>query len=246
MPAPTSLKVWIEVFLAVALDGCAALVAGLIPEAKLARLQHPLLGFTAGVLIATAFLDLLPEALAGLPPLVALATLVGALVTMGVLEWTVGHRVTSRTGTGRLAPVLLGADAFHNAADGGAIAAAFLNSPRLGMMAAAAVIIHEVPEEVAAYVLLRRAGLSRARALLAMTGVQLTAAVGALAILLGAAIWQEISAFALAAAAGTFVHISEVDLIPAVIAQAGSRRQRAVAALAFLAGIGIVAALTLI
>jgi len=44
-------KTWIYVFLAVALDGCAALVAGLIPEKQLERAREPLVGFAARVLI---------------------------------------------------------------------------------------------------------------------------------------------------------------------------------------------------
>jgi len=239
-------RIWIEVFVAVVLDGGVALVAGLIPEGRVARLQQPLVGLTAGILIGTALLDFLPEAVAGGGNFMVFGTLAGTLVTMAVLEWTVGHRVTSNTRPRRLAQVLLGADALHNAADGGAIAAAFLTSPRLGMLAPPAVIIHEVPEEVAAYVLLRRAGLSRRRALLAMTGVQMTAAIGALATLVGATVWKEVVSCALAAAAGTFVHIAEVDLIPSAIAQAETRRQRVETVVAFLTGVAITGVLTLL
>lgn len=239
------MRIWLEVIAAVILDGCAALVAGLIPEGKLARLQQPLIAFTAGVLMTTALLELLPEALEGLRASSVLGTLAGTLVTMTLLEWTVGHRVTRETGRGRLAPVLLAADAFHNAADGAAIAAGFLSSPRLGVMTAAAVIVHEVPEEVAAYVLLRRRGLSRARALLAMTGVQLTAAVGAVATLVGASYWRQVSAFALAVASGTFLHIAEVDLIPS-FGEAGTRLRRGEIVLAFVSGSAVIGAMTLL
>jgi zinc and cadmium transporter len=238
------LKTWIYVFLAVALDGCAALVAGLIPEAKLARAREPLVGLTAGILIGTTFLDLLPEVLEQLPAPVALGTVAATLAAMVLLEWTMGHRVTSGTGAKQIAPILLGADGLHNAADGAAIAAAFLTSPRVGMVAAAAVIAHEVPEEVADYVLLRKAGMSRKRALAAMTGVQLTAAIGALLTLLGAAVWRPVTPIALAIAAGTFLHIAEVDLIPTVIAPGRSRRRRAEAVLGFLFGLSLVVVAT--
>jgi len=238
------LRTWLYVFLAVALDGCAALLAGLIPERQLERAREPLVGFAAGVLIGTALLDMLPEALAGLPATTVLGTVVATLAAMVLLEWTVGHRVTSGTESRRLAPVLLGADGFHNAADGGAIAAAFLTSPRLGWIAAAAVIVHEVPEEVADYVLLRKAGMSRTRALVAMTGVQLTAGLGAVLTLIGAALWTQIAPFVLAVAAGTFLHIAEVDLVPTVIGKGPSRRRRAEAVLTFVLGLAVVAAAT--
>jgi zinc and cadmium transporter len=240
------LKTWIYVFVAVALDGCAALVAGLIPEAKLARAREPLVGFTAGVLICTAFLDMLPEALAELPAVAVLAAVAATLAAMVLLEWTTGHRVTTETGPRRLALVLLGADGLHNAADGAAIAAAFVTSPRLGAITAAAVIVHEVPEEVADYVLLRKSGMSRTRALVALTGVQLTAAIGALLTLLGTAVWKQITPFALAIAAGTFLHIAEVDLIPTVIAPGPSSRRRAEAVVGFIFGLAVVVAMTLL
>jgi zinc and cadmium transporter len=239
-----SLRTWIYVFLAVALDGCAALVAGLFPESKLARLREPLVGFSAGVLIATALLDMLPEAFTTLPARVVLGTVLATLAAMVLLEWTIGHRLTTGTDARSLAPVLLGADGFHNAADGAAIAAAFLASPKLGVIAATAVIVHEVPEEVADYVLLRKAGMSRRRALLAMTGVQLTAAVGALLTLLGAESWKKVAPFALAIAAGTFLHIAEVDLIPTIIATDRPRHRRFEAVAAFVLGVAVVVVAT--
>ena len=79
-------------------------VAGLIPEDRLERAREPLVGFAAGVLIGTALLDMLPEALAGLPAAVVLGTVVATLAAMVLLEWTIGHRVTSGTEARRLAP----------------------------------------------------------------------------------------------------------------------------------------------
>ena len=235
---------WIYVFVAVALDGCAALVAGVIPERWLERSREPLIGFAAGVLLATTFLDILPESLRRLSMAAVLALVLASLTVMVVLEWTIGHRGRHGPGArpGGLATILLGADAFHNAADGAAIAAAFLASTRLGVIAAVAVIIHEVPEEVADYVLLRRAGMSRPRAIVAMACVQLTAAIVAVATLVSATAWQPVSAVALAIAGGTFLHIAEVDLIPTVLERGGTRQRRVEVLLALLAGIGLVVA----
>jgi zinc and cadmium transporter len=219
-------------------------VAGLVPERWLTRAREPLVGFAAGVLLATTFLDILPEALGELSTPVVLALVLASMTVMLVLEWTIGHRgqLGDSARTRGLATILLGADAFHNAADGAAIAAAFVASTRLGVITAAAVIIHEVPEEVADYVLLRRAGMPRLRALVAMAGVQLTAAIGAIATLIGAAAWRPVSAVALAVAGGTFLHIAEVDLIPTVLERGSTRRRRAEVLLALLAGLAVVVA----
>jgi zinc and cadmium transporter len=237
-----TVAVCVDVAIAIVLDGGAALVAGVIPERWLDRARVPLLGFTAGVLLATCFLDIIPEATAQIGVTSTLAAVLCSMFLMVVLEWSVGHRGARGGNARRLAAVLLGADAFHNTADGAAIAAAFLSSTRLGVITAAAVIVHEVPEEVADYVLLRRAGMPRGRAIVAMAGVQLTAAIGAVAVLVGASAWRHASGFALAIAAGTFLHIAEVDLVPTVVEPGASRRSRAEALVGLLAGAAVVLA----
>jgi len=227
------------VVLAVVADGCAALTGGLLPERWLERGRSVLVGFAAGVLLGTTLLDLLPGALAEASGGVVFLSIVGSVSAMAFLEWAIGRRSPASSGA-RLAATLLGADAFHNTADGGAIAASFLISPRLGIVTAVAVIVHEVPEELADYVLLRNAGLTRARALLAMSGVQLTAAIGAAITLLSSAIWRHVSGVVLAVAAGTFLYIGLVDLLPSVWrSDPGRARARAEAVTGLLAGLAL-------
>ena len=169
--------------------------------------------------------------------MVVFASIAGSVSAMAFLEWALGRRSPRSSGT-RLAATLLGADAFHNTADGAAIAASFLVSARLGVITAVAVVVHEVPEELADYVLIRNAGLTRARALLAMTGVQMTAAIGAAVTLFSATAWRHVSGVVLAVAAGTFLYIALVDLMPSVLrAEPSRRRQRAEAVVGLLAGV---------
>lgn len=204
----------VYVALAVAADGCAGLVGLLVPETRLDRSRQLVLGFAVGVLLGTTVLALLPEAFEGNPPGTVLGLVGGSLVVMAAVEWALGRRPRRGPQGGGLAGMLLGADAFHNAADGAAIAASFLVSARLGVMTAVAVIAHELPEELADYVLLRHSNLSRGRALVAMTGVQLTAAMGAALTLLSAAAWRHVAGVAIGVAAGTFLYIAVADLLP--------------------------------
>ncbi|HVV51217.1 MAG TPA: ZIP family metal transporter [Polyangia bacterium] len=220
---------------AVVADGCAGLVGALVPERRLERSRHALLGFASGVLLGTTFLDLLPEAFGAAPRGAVLGLIATSFAVMAGLEWALGRRRLDTLKGGRLAAMLLGADAFHNAADGAAIAASFLVSPRLGIITAVAVIAHEVPEELADYILLRSSALTRAWALVAMTGVQLTAAVGAAITLLSAAAWRNVSGLALGIAAGTFLYIAVADLLPALWTSPAGARGRAGAG--FLAGL---------
>ncbi|MCI0569230.1 MAG: ZIP family metal transporter [Myxococcaceae bacterium] len=231
----THLLIW----LAVAADGLAALVGGLLSERWLARHLGDLVAFAAGALLGAVFLELLPEAVTATGP-VAFRWALAALVGMALLEWRLGHdRHRALPGTTRALPTaLLGADALHNIGDGAAVAAAFLVSTNAGVATALAVIVHELPEEVGAYGLLRAAGWSRRRALLALVVVQLTAVVGAGSVLVGSRLVQNLEGVVLALAAGTFLHIATADLMPELESAGGHRGRRVVG---FLAGVALLA-----
>ena len=232
------LRTILYVATAVVADGFAGLAGALVPERQLDRSRMALVGFATGVLVGTTFLDLLPEALAGASHAAVVCAVIGSLAVMAALEWALGRRKRESLKGGRLAAMLLGADAFHNAADGAAIAASFLISGRLGVITAVAVIAHEVPEELADYVLLRSSDLTRNQALVAMTGVQLTAGIGAALTLVSAAAWKHVSGLALAVAAGTFLYIALADLMPTVLQRRANRTEpRSRAILGLLAGL---------
>jgi zinc and cadmium transporter len=118
---------------------------------------------------------------------------------------------------------LLGSDALHNVSDGMAIAAGFLVSTQVGFLTAMAVIVHEVPEEVADYALLRASGMPRRRALAGLAIVQLTAVIGAAGTLVASSLIARAEGVMLAIACGTFVYIALVNLAPEL------RRTRALA-----------------
>jgi zinc and cadmium transporter len=187
-------------------NSLAGLVGGLLSERWLARHQWTLVGFAAGAILAAVFVDLLPEAIETLGGQALLVTF-GAFVAAAILEWLVGghHRGHHGEKPSRTLPAsLLVSDALHNFGDGAAIAAAFLVSLPAGAGVAAAVIAHELPQEVGDYVLLRAAGWGRGRALLALAAVQLTAGAGAVAVVLAATFVTGATTVVLAAAAGTF------------------------------------------
>jgi len=221
---------WVAI--AVTLDGAAALVGGLLPDPWLSRHRAGLLGFAVGALVAAAALDLAPEAfeLAGTA---AVPWLAGGFVAMAVIEVSLhAHGHHAAIPRAQVVPyALLGSDAVHNFGDGMAIAAAFLVSPRLGAVTSFAVIVHELPEELADYAVLRAAGRAKWWSLVALAVVQLTAGLGAAATLLGLRTSGEGAGLVLALAAGTFAWIALVDLAPEVV-----RGQPARARLAALAG----------
>jgi zinc and cadmium transporter len=220
---------WLWVAIAVALDGAVGLVGGLLPESFLQRQRPVMLGFATGAVAAAAIIDLMPDAYARLGAPVLL-WLTGTMLALAAIERVFAHRVR-----GDARPyALLGSDAIHNFTDGMAIAAAFVASPRLGAITSLAVIVHELPEEISLYAILRAAGFGKTRALIALTLVQLTAGVGAAATLLGASL-GDVTGVVLAIAAGTFLYIA-FELLPEVL-----RRDRTRSLIALAVGALIVA-----
>lgn len=135
------------------------------------------------------------------------------MVVLGVIA-----RTSSRRGRHLERPIvptaLLSSDALHNLGDGMAIAAAFLVGPGYGFLTSAAVIVHELPEEIADYALLRANGMAKRRALILLALVQLTAGIGAAGALIATSVLARANGVVLAIASGMFVYIAVIDLIP--------------------------------
>lgn len=217
---------------AVALDGLAALIGGILPPSWVRPRRRFLMGFASGVLIGAALLELLPEAIAQ----GGRSELIFSLVAFGfgsvfLVEWAMGG---NRDENRALAPALLLGDALHNIADGVAVATAFLAGTELGIATAIAVFFHELPQEASDYVILLDQGYSRQKALFLLVAVQFTALGGALGVYFGAQWVSDWVPELLALAAGGFLYLGAVDLLP---------RRSWSGTLAFFAGVTLIAVL---
>jgi len=185
------------------------------------RQQALLLSFAAGVLLATTFLEVLPEAIEHADG--EGHVLAGALVAMiaffflerllhGFHAHEHGHLEDIHVET---APyfVLLG-DSLHNFIDGIVIAASFSASTELGIATTLAVAVHEVPAEIADFGVLVAGGFSRAVALTLNVISGLTAVVGAIVFFQVSAGSEAAIPWLMAAAGGMFIYIAASDLIP--------------------------------
>lgn len=184
-----------------------------LPERWLSRL----IGFAAGVMLATALLDLLPEAFSsGVASEALFATLLGGIVAFFALQraaiWRHAHG--RRSGLPARVPLILLGDGVHNFADGAVIAAAFLTDPVLGMTTTLAVIAHEIPQEFGDFVLLREAGLSRRRALILNGLSSLASVAGGLIAFFVLAELKALLPYVLVVAAASFLYIAIADLLP--------------------------------
>ena len=125
-----------------------------------------------------------------------------------------GHAVGAAGDGGRSGMLILIGDSFHNFVDGILIAAAFLESTSLGIVTAAAVIAHEIPQEIGDFVILLHSGYSKAKAF----ALNLLSSFAMLAGgLLGYAALQSLTVWiphVLALAAASMIYVAVADLIP--------------------------------
>lgn len=111
------------------------------------------------------------------------------------------------------APVLAGS-LFHSLCDGIIIASSFMVDFHVGLAITAAIIAHEMPQQVSNYVLMLNFGMSRLQGYI----VNLTAMLGSLTggiiffLILDSA--QNILPFALAVAGGSFIYVALSDILP--------------------------------
>lgn len=200
---------------------CAATLALRPRPEKLRRL----IGFAAGVLLSAALLDILPEALAsGVAPSTLGAVTLAGIFVLHLLErislWRHRHPGLHAQASARVTAILVG-DGVHNLVDGVLIAAAFATDSSLGWTATAAVVIHEVPQEIGDFLMLREAGLSRGRALVLNGASSLASVAGGLAGYFALERMQQATPYLLAMVGGTFIYIALADLLPLMRAEAG-------------------------
>ena len=188
----------------------------------LARYTQHMLSLAAGALLATAFMHLLPEAFeSGVEPHDLFPVLLVGLVFFFLLDkaelWHHGHEHGDhhhhRSPVSGSWAVLAG-DSVHCFGDGVLIASAFMADLRLGVIAALAVLAHEVPHHMGDLMVLR-AGASSKR--MALVKVSLAGAVTTLGGLVGfwlVAQLEDALPYFLVVASASFMYVALADLIP--------------------------------
>jgi zinc and cadmium transporter len=230
----------------------------------LARFTQHMLSMAAGALMATAFMHLLPEAFesqAGAHDL--FFTLLVGLVFFFLLDkaelWHHGHEHhhhagaasdigghgghahshgSEPAGAGGSWAVLTG-DSVHCFGDGVLIASAFMADLRLGLMAALAVLVHEVPHHMGDLMVLRQSSNNRR---MALVKVSLAGAVTSLGGLVGYWLVDRLQGYLpyfLVVASSSFIYVALADLIPQLQTRLNAR-QTAVQVAWLVGGIALV------
>jgi len=190
---------------------------------------HHLVSLSTGVLLGTALLHVLPEAFeSSASPHSLFLTLLAGLLFFFLLEkaelYRHGHHHENdhhhhhhgfdRHQAGRGGWSVLVGDSIHNFCDGIIIAAAFLTDWHLGVVTAAAIIAHEIPQEVGDYIVLLNAGLSRKKALLYNAASGLAAVLGGIVGYFVVGPWEQLFPYMLVIASSSFIYVAVADLIP--------------------------------
>ena len=196
-------------------------------EQALKRQLPYLVSLAVGVLLATALLHLLPEAVTQLGNTPRVYTLLGASMLFLFASERLFFVLTGKDAEPELTPPtphhhhhstkplnLILASMMHSLVDGAAVAVAFLATPRLGWITAFAVALHEIPHRMGDFAVLvhLHVPLPRALRLAALAG--LPSFLGLAAVLILGQQSTTYVAYLLPLSAGSFLYIATVNLLP--------------------------------
>jgi zinc and cadmium transporter len=188
-------------------------------EKSIRKVLLYLVSFAAGALLGDVFLHLLPEIVneVGFTVEISLYIMAGIVFSFIIekfIHWRHCHFPDEKGHVHAFAWMNIFGDAVHNFIDGILIAASYFVSIPVGIATTAAVICHEIPQEIADFGVLIHGGFSKTKALLVNFGSALTAILGALLALFLHARMENASLFLIPFTAGTFIYIASADLIP--------------------------------
>ncbi len=220
-----------------------SLLGALTLFVKKDKLQNFLIYFvalSAGTMLGSAFLHLLPESVTWLPiktvSTAVLFSFIGFFMVEKLLCWHHHHDVVNEKHY--LGFMNLFGDCFHNFLDGVIIAAAFTTDIRLGVITTLAVAMHEIPQEISDFGVLLHSGFGAKKALLANLFVSFVAVAGGILGLLWIEGANSVVPYITAIAAGGFIYISTADLLPEIRSDEHKNRSLGTFVM-FLFGVGI-------
>jgi zinc and cadmium transporter len=214
-----------------------------IKDNLLHKVLFCLIGFSAGALIGSAFLHILPECLESNKSTTVFSYLILGIIIFFIMERFLHWRHCHEEGVCRthaFTYLTLVGDGFHNFIDGMMIATSFMVSIKLGLVTTLAVILHEIPQELSDFAVLVYGGFTKKKALLLNFASALTAMVGAVVGFFLTGLSANFSNFILPLTAGGFIYIATSDLIPELHKENDLKRSTA-AFFAFLLGIAFMA-----
>lgn len=190
-----------------------------------------LVSFAIGTLLGAAFLEVIPAAFdqgdAHEAALAILGGIFGFFVLEKLMLWRHCHTEDCEAHDpheagasavahdhGRSGALIVVGDTIHNFVDGVLIAAAFLQGVEVGIVAAVAIIAHEIPQEVGDFLILLHSGYSRAKALAMNLLSSLATIVGGVLGYYSLQVVEGLETVLLGVVAASMIYVAVADLIP--------------------------------
>ncbi|MFA6992790.1 MAG: ZIP family metal transporter [Candidatus Gracilibacteria bacterium] len=193
---------------------------------------------SAGALLSSAFLHLLPEAAQEMPIETMFTIVISAFIVFflveKVLHWQHCHKTDCKIHS--YGHMNLFGDFVHNFIDGLIIAATFIADTKLGIVATAAVALHEIPQEIGDFGVLLHAGFKKKSAVIYNFLIALSAVLGGIIGYFAAPYFGDKFSYLIPFAAGGFIYIAASDLVPEMRKEMGLKKS-ILAFVMFLAGI---------
>lgn len=222
------MSIFAQIILFTFISGVLSLIGGIALLARadwVKKFSLHFISFAAGALLATAFLDLLPEALSQATKVNAalfwalLGIVLFFVIEKLILQFHSHHHEDEEHH--HAAPILVQVgDSAHNFIDGVAIAAAFLANAPLGILTALAVAAHELPQEIGDFSIMLHHGWSRSRTLWMNVFSSLASIAGAIVAYAAKDLIEPYLPQLLGLTAGIFIYIASADLIPEISSKA--------------------------
>lgn len=182
------------------------------------RIHRFILPVAVGVFLGVVFFELIPETLEASPawgPIAILAGFLGFYLLSHFLDTYHHHHTDSHDGcVHNGARMLLVGDSIHNFADGIVIASAFILNPVAGVMTAIGIALHEIPQEIAEFGVLLRAGYSKRKACFYNMLSASSVILGVLLTYFFIHTFADVVFILTGIAAGNLLYIATADFIP--------------------------------
>lgn len=191
-----------------------------VQEERLDRMISHLISFAVGALLGGAFLHLIPRAfehdvVGADTPLYIVA---GIMVFFIIERFLHGHHEHHLEGEShRVQPLVamsIVGGTMHNVVDGMIVAASYAVSVEAGFVTTAAILLHQIPQEIGDFGILVHGGLTPGKALLYNFLSGGGAVVGAAVAMVIGTFADDFAPIIVALTAGSFIYIAASDLIP--------------------------------
>ena len=191
--------------------GLSDLLGGWIAyKTKIARVSpRYIIGFTSGILITLAFIDVLPE--------INIATQ-GYYVLAGFLAFYLIEKLVMIHACGedeckvhKVGGITVFGMALDNVVDGIGIAVGYAVNPILGILITVGIVVHEIPQGIASLIIMKNAKYSTKKT---FGVIALAGALYPIGAFLSSFIPESFYLIVLAFVAGDFIYIGASDLLP--------------------------------